>query len=193
MRFAPHLRSVGSSDLRVPREDGHARPDGRLSQVDWRDVAVLKLPESVRQLAAQGRDELLAGREWRGAMTRRHTRTTDDARAFVPMFLMRLPEFAAHRPCAATRSPAPERRQHRLPAGGGRTQPPAPRLGLRLLEGVVDRDRVSVICGVRRCARRPSRGRARRSPQLLLLAAESVGGRQPTPGLGVSRVLNRSG
>ena len=47
-----HGRAVGFNDLCVASEDGHARADGSLGEVDWGDVALLEVSESLWQLLA---------------------------------------------------------------------------------------------------------------------------------------------
>ena len=97
-----------SSDLRVAREDRHARADGGLRQVDRRDVAVLKLPKRVGQLRASARDELRRVSQRRVAGRGRQTRTMEEARALVPMPTLRAAQLAPHRP-----SPVDQRSRHR--------------------------------------------------------------------------------
>jgi hypothetical protein len=56
-----HRRAIRFEHARVTAEHGHARSDGGLGQIHWRDVALLQIPQRLGQLSLQ-RGEKIASR-----------------------------------------------------------------------------------------------------------------------------------
>jgi hypothetical protein len=57
-RAHAHRCPVGFEDPGVAGEDGHARPDASLSQIHWRDVALLQVAECGWHFMLQGSEEV---------------------------------------------------------------------------------------------------------------------------------------
>ena len=77
--------ALGVEHLGVAGVDRHAGADGRLRQVDRRDVAALQVGERPGQLGLERGDELAARGGGRIAARGRQTRTMLEARAFDAM------------------------------------------------------------------------------------------------------------
>ena len=78
-----HRSPVSLQHLRVPREDRHAGSDRRLCEIDGRNVAMLELPQSFRQLGAQRIHELATSCDRSRRARGRQTRRIEDASALA--------------------------------------------------------------------------------------------------------------
>ena len=131
--------ALGVEHLGVAGVDRHARADGRLRQVNRRDVATLQVSQGHRQFRFEGRNELAAGGHRR--VRRARAADQDDAGGEgVGSDANHAPAaLRAHRPRAGDRRSRTDHRiQKSLPAGAGSALVP---FLLGLLEGVVDGDR----------------------------------------------------
>src|SRR5205823_5970022 len=118
-RAHAHRRAVGLEHLAIAREDGHAWANGRLRQVDGRDVAVLKPLQRTGQLALEGVQELTACRE-RCASGTRAANEDDGGSQRTYVLLKRTYELTAYRPRTCYHETRPKQAlQHGLPTSGG--------------------------------------------------------------------------
>ena len=136
----PHREcaAIGVEHLGVARVDRHARTDGRLREIDGRDVAALEVGECGREFGLEGVDERAACGGGRGSGLLA-TDEDDGGGEGVGADAngTRLP-FGAHWPCAADREACFDHSfKERVPTCVRR---PVVVVTLGLLERVVDRD-----------------------------------------------------
>ena len=109
-------------DAGIAAEDGHARPDGGLGEVDGCDVAGLHCTQGCGEFFVEGIDELAAGGH-RGVGSAFTTDKNDaEARAFVPMANAARASFRSKWPRSSDRETNADCCvKERFPPGAGET------------------------------------------------------------------------
>ena len=148
--------------------------------------------------SARGNSERSAVRKSRrvaaGALAkrRRQTRTMLEARALLPIPIVRLPSFSAHRPRAGDRQAGSDDGvQKSLPTGASRSRLSPSRL--RLLERIVDGHRKPRMCLVRESRRIAKVMPSRKKVSAASLLLWRYGVATNSSALGTARVANSSG